>query len=343
MDEHDNAFVREEEHEYTQKSRKEKGLTGYELFKFWYSFVSELPVEVRPVHHAIMAWVFELYNMSGKADAFQLATKEAIAILGINHPDTYQKAIKQLVAWGCLRIVKEARGTYVARWVSLKECPVFDHRIDNIVQPIIQPTSQPKKQVKQQVKQRVKQQVKRAPIIKGINKEIGKSSNIKDISDDVSVDPNKCNVQEALFEHTPNEDKKAVAKPKEYSSVYHIQQKYFQLRPDDRDEWSGKHAKLAKSLSEKIEKRFEGKNGRKPSSEEIGDAFQWIVENLPEWRKKDGWTLGGVVSGFGDILFGIEQAHKNRKKTTDEVLAEALELARNHKEPDIMDILNGTE
>ncbi len=305
MPQHDNALEREEEHEYTEKTRGKRALTGYELFKCWYSFASEVPVEIRPIHHAIMAWVFELYNLSGKAETFQLVTKEAIAILGINHPDTYQKAIKQLVAWGCLRIVKEARGTYVARWVSLKECPVFDDRIDNIVQPIIQPTVQPKKQVEKQVKQRVKQQVKRAPIIKGINKEIDKYSNNKGISDAVTVVPDESNSQETLFELITVKDKKAVAKlEKEYTLTHRIRLEVEKIRPEYR--WYSKDGKAAKTLCDQIKFRFSKKNGREPSDEELLYSFTWLIDHLPSWYANK-WDLPLISGSFEKIMLELEK------------------------------------
>lgn len=131
-------------------------MNGYDLSRQWFDFASKNKRRVKPIHHAIMFWIFERQNQSDWEEEFQLPTSEACEVLGISHKDTYQKAFKDLVDFGVIRLIQEAKGTYSARWISLHECPIY------------LPKKQVIQRVVEQVEHGVKDGVESAPIIKTI-------------------------------------------------------------------------------------------------------------------------------------------------------------------------------
>lgn len=100
-------------------------MNGYTYTKAWYNFASKNPRLIKPIHHAVIHWVFEKANECKWADEFELKTVDACRILGITDRDTYQKAFRALVDFGAVRVIQEGEGLYVQRWVSLTDCPVY--------------------------------------------------------------------------------------------------------------------------------------------------------------------------------------------------------------------------
>jgi hypothetical protein len=100
-------------------------MNGYVCSRAWYDFAYENPKRIKPIHHAIVHWIFEKANESEWSEEFQLPTVEACTILGITDRDTYQKAFKELIDFGAVKITQESQGRYIARWVTLETCSIY--------------------------------------------------------------------------------------------------------------------------------------------------------------------------------------------------------------------------
>lgn len=100
-------------------------MNGYELSKAWYDFAYSNPRKIRPIHHALIFWIFELCNESNWANEFQLPTQEACKILGISDKHTFLNALKDLVDFGAVKIVQESTGRHVSRWIALNNCKIY--------------------------------------------------------------------------------------------------------------------------------------------------------------------------------------------------------------------------
>lgn len=117
-------------------------MDGYRLQKCWFKFASDNGRIVKPIHHAVMWWISEKANLSRWKSEFQLSTAEACEMLGISDRNTYQKAFKELIGFGAIKMTQEAKGTYSARFISFDGCPIYLLEIP-VIQPIIDPVILP--------------------------------------------------------------------------------------------------------------------------------------------------------------------------------------------------------
>jgi len=115
-------------------------ISGYALTRAWFDFAFENPRLVKPVHGVLYLWCVEKNNRTGWIREFQLPTDEGMQAIGVKDKETFLKAVKDLAAWGAIRIIQESVNIYVARFISLYDCKLSAAGcLDNVLSRPIKP------------------------------------------------------------------------------------------------------------------------------------------------------------------------------------------------------------
>lgn len=91
---------------------------GYDLSRRWFDFAFENK-EAKTTHTAIFMWIVELNNRLGWKEEFGLPTGETMEGLSIGNKNTYSDAIKDLVKWKFIEIVRDAKNQYESRIIKI--------------------------------------------------------------------------------------------------------------------------------------------------------------------------------------------------------------------------------
>lgn len=92
--------------------------SGYDLSRHWFNFSFEKE-EAKVIHTAIYMWILELSNRLGWKEEFGLPTQDTMEGLSIGNKTTYLSAIKDLVEWKFIEIVKESKNQYQSMIIKL--------------------------------------------------------------------------------------------------------------------------------------------------------------------------------------------------------------------------------
>ena len=102
-------------------------MNGYDLSRNWFDYAFEHSRTVRPIHTAIYFWCIEKANRAGWVTELQLPTDEACRALGIKDPKSFRAALDELISWGAIRLVQEAKSQNIARYISLYGDPLTNN------------------------------------------------------------------------------------------------------------------------------------------------------------------------------------------------------------------------
>jgi DNA-binding transcriptional regulator YhcF (GntR family) len=281
-------------------------MNGYVCSKAWYDFAYANPKRIKPIHHAIVNWIFEKANESEWSEEFQLPTVEACTILGITDRDTYQKGLKELIDFGAVKITQESQGRYVARWVTLETCSIY----------------LPKKQVSAQVSKGVGKQVSKG-VGTTTGTTVGTTPNIKlkkpketlETIETLETDDDADRVGfENEFSDPVSKEKKSTS-PKvapKGSPTLHARIKVMIESLNPGYYWQAKDGKATQSLIKKIRHRWQNKHGSVATDDNVVESLQWVMDNLPEWYR-DKWDTCTIESKFEAILKQITEDRANGK------------------------------
>lgn len=96
-------------------------MNGYELSRRWFDWCFENPELHSCTHTALYMWICEKWNRLGQKDKFGLPTSDTMEVLSIKSKTTYHKVFSDLVEWGFIKIVSEAKNQNQSRVISLNQ------------------------------------------------------------------------------------------------------------------------------------------------------------------------------------------------------------------------------
>ena len=93
-------------------------ISGYRLTTLWWNFVRENPEKVKAIHSVLCFYLIDYWNRLGRKDKFGLPTESTMDNLGLTNKKTYYSAFKDLVDFGFIKIVSEAKNQNTSRIIS---------------------------------------------------------------------------------------------------------------------------------------------------------------------------------------------------------------------------------
>ena len=93
-------------------------ISGYRLTTLWWNFVRENPEKVKAIHSVLCFYLIDYWNRLGRKDKFGLPTESTMDNLGLSNKKTYYSAFKDLVDFGFITIVAEAKNQNTSRIIS---------------------------------------------------------------------------------------------------------------------------------------------------------------------------------------------------------------------------------
>lgn len=94
-------------------------MTGYELSRNWFDWCFENPDLHTCTHTAMYLWICEKWNRLGQKEKFGLPTSDTMEVLSIKSKTTYHKVFADLVEWGFIKMISEAKNQNQSRVISL--------------------------------------------------------------------------------------------------------------------------------------------------------------------------------------------------------------------------------
>lgn len=94
-------------------------MNGYTLTKRWYEFKFENIKRVRSVHSDLFFYIVYLWNELGQVEEFGLPTTFTMQALGIGSYNTYKKALQDLVEFGFILIISEAKNQHQSKVIAI--------------------------------------------------------------------------------------------------------------------------------------------------------------------------------------------------------------------------------
>ena len=94
-------------------------MTGYELSRNWFDWCFENPDLHTCTHTAMYLWICEKWNRLGQKEKFGLPTTDTMEVLSIKSKTTYHKVFADLVEWGFIKMIAEAKNQNQSRVISL--------------------------------------------------------------------------------------------------------------------------------------------------------------------------------------------------------------------------------
>lgn len=93
-------------------------MNGYDLSRRWFDFAFENR-DCKVQHTALYMWIIELNNRLGWKVEFGLPMGATMEGLSIGNKTTYSNTLKDLVSWGFIQIVQEAKNQYQSCIIKL--------------------------------------------------------------------------------------------------------------------------------------------------------------------------------------------------------------------------------
>lgn len=91
---------------------------GYSLTRRWFNFSFEKK-EAGVYHTALFVWIIELNNRLGWKQEFGLPTSETMEGLSIGNKSTYHATLKDLEAWGFIKIIRLSKNQFQSCIISV--------------------------------------------------------------------------------------------------------------------------------------------------------------------------------------------------------------------------------
>ncbi|WP_257657671.1 hypothetical protein [Parapedobacter lycopersici] len=96
-------------------------MNGYDLHRQWFDFAFANQGLVTPTHTAMYAWFVELNNRMGWVDQFNCPASQTMAAIGVKHHSTYKKTFDDLVEFGFVKVIEEAKNQWTACVIALSK------------------------------------------------------------------------------------------------------------------------------------------------------------------------------------------------------------------------------
>lgn len=93
-------------------------MNGYTLTRKWFDFCFENK-SAKVYHSSLYLWIVELNNRLGWKKEFGLPTQATMDGLSIGNKATYLEALKDLVSWGFIDIISEAKNQFQSTIISI--------------------------------------------------------------------------------------------------------------------------------------------------------------------------------------------------------------------------------
>lgn len=142
----------------------------YTLSRKWFDFVFENPEKSTCTEWILYMWIIECWNRNWKSLKFWLPTFHSMGACWIKSPNTYHKALKNLISYWFIEIIQEAKNQNTSMVISLsahlKNKSAHKSALDIA---LIQQLSQQEEHIKQ------------------VNKETNKQINKKILSDTINI------------------------------------------------------------------------------------------------------------------------------------------------------------
>lgn len=97
----------------------EKTNNGYQLSKKWFDFCLDNPEKIKPVHTALFFWIMHNFQTFAWRTEIGLPTNYSMFILNIKAYKTYDKALKDLIDFGFVEIIKNSSNQYTSKIIAL--------------------------------------------------------------------------------------------------------------------------------------------------------------------------------------------------------------------------------
>ncbi len=94
-------------------------MNGYDLHRQWFDFAFANQGLVTPTHTAMYAWFVELNNRMGWVNQFNCPASQTMAAIGVKHHSTYKKTFDDLVEFGFVKVIEEAKNQWTACVIAL--------------------------------------------------------------------------------------------------------------------------------------------------------------------------------------------------------------------------------
>ena len=94
-------------------------MNGYQLTRRWYNYKFGNPDKVRHIHSDMYFYIVDLWNRLGQKEKIGLPTSVTMEALGIGSYNTYKKALAELIEFGFIVEVSEAKNQHQSRVIAL--------------------------------------------------------------------------------------------------------------------------------------------------------------------------------------------------------------------------------
>lgn len=94
-------------------------MNGYDLTRNWYNYKFSNPDKVKHIHSDLYFYTVDLWNRLGQKDKFGLPTGVTMESLNIGSYNTYKKAIADIIDFGFIKLVSDAKNQYQSKVIAL--------------------------------------------------------------------------------------------------------------------------------------------------------------------------------------------------------------------------------
>ena len=91
----------------------------YTLSRKWFDFVFENPEKPTCTEWIVYMWIIECWNRNWKSLKFWLPTFHSMGACWIKSPNTYHKALKNLISYWFIEVIQEAKNQNTSMVISL--------------------------------------------------------------------------------------------------------------------------------------------------------------------------------------------------------------------------------
>jgi hypothetical protein len=98
-----------------------ENINGYSLIREWYNFKFENPSKCKSVHSDFYCYIIDLWNRLGQKKEFGLPTSVTMECLGIGSYNTYKNTLNDLVNFGFIKIVSDAKNQYQSKIIAISK------------------------------------------------------------------------------------------------------------------------------------------------------------------------------------------------------------------------------
>ncbi len=94
-------------------------MDGYTLSRQWFDFAFDNPDKNTSTEWILYMWIVENWNRNWQKEKFWLPTFHSMCACGIKSPNTYHKALKNLISYGFIKIIQESKNQNTSTIITL--------------------------------------------------------------------------------------------------------------------------------------------------------------------------------------------------------------------------------